>query len=1545
MPPETRSVMRCVLLGEQSLALECGERLRARGHAVVALVSPTMRLRTWAADHGIPSYARLEDLLAAAPECELLLAVTWMQMLPAQAIALPRQHAIGFHDGPLPRYAGLNAPVWALLNGESEHGVSWLRLAARADAGELLMQEHFPIPPGSSAVGLNTDCFESAKRSFERLLDQLESGQLQPLQQVLSDRSFYAADKRPSRAALLDFQQPAAALERVVAALDYGPYPNPLMLPRLRLRGRDLLVREARALPGNAGTTPGEVLAVDAEGLQLACAEGALLITRLALPCGSDLPPALLTELDDLQPGQRLPGLEALDVTELDAAVRRAAASEAYWLAQLRQCTPWPPPWARAPGTSGARLRQPLLLRGLEGCAALLAALARMAGIDALSLGLTPRTLTPAAAERVVEPRLPLSLGPDWTRPLSTLCAQLKDELDRADTSGGLLSDLRARQPDGRSLMAIAELPLQLLRGAHAVIDCTAPLALRWQDDDSLLLEADADRFDSAALARLCAAAEALAAAAANAPEAALASLPLIDVATRAALLQAACGSPLPEGLSEAAYAPRHDLAGLFEAQVAARPQAEALVFEGQRLSYAELDARVADLAARLAGAGVAAGDRVGVLLHRSPILVAALLAIHRLGAAYVPLDPLYPTERLRYMAADAELRCVLSEAATAGLLDAAGQLRIDLDGARAEPPPRPSGTDPLAYLIYTSGSTGRPKGVMVAQSNALRFFAGMDEVLGTEPGTWLAVTSISFDISVLELLWTLARGYRVVLYADRRRQQAAGSEGIGFGLFFWNVASEAELEQGDKYRLLLDAARFADRNGFNAVWTPERHFAAFGGLYPNPAVTSAALATITERVALRAGSCVVPLHHPIRIAEEWAVVDNLSNGRVGLSIAPGWAAPDFALRPENHARAKQVMFEAAEQVQRLWRGETVSFPGPQGEVAVRTLPRPVQKELPLWVTTAGNPETFADAGRMGANVLTHLLGQNIDEVATKIAAYRRARAEAGHSGRGIVTLMLHTFIGDSREQVEAIVRGPMKAYLRSAMALVKAAAWHFPTFKRLSEAQGRTLDAFFDEASSEDMDALLEFAFQRYFGDSGLFGAPEEALEMVRRVADIDVDEIGCLIDFGVDTATVLAHLPQLDRLRRLSESEGLAPLGARADHSLPALLERESPSHLQCTPSMAAMLVEDPASARLLGRLQHLLLGGEALPPALAQRIAALGVARTTNVYGPTETTVWSAADRVESAAGAHTTPIGRALAGQRLYVLDRCGQLLPPGLAGELVIGGGGVTPGYWRQPELSAERFLPDPWAKHEGARMYRTGDLGRLREDGRFECLGRVDQQVKIRGYRVELGEIEARLAELPGIHEAAVLLREDSPGDQRLIGYVRAPGLDEAALAERLLQVAGLLPEFMRPSRLITLAELPRTPNGKLDRKALPAPARPAASTDSTDAAHTSSAQPQSEAERVVAELWAQALGVPEVGTRDNFFDIGGHSLLVVQLLRELRERFDRPLQMTDLFRYTTVESLARFLAAEAPAESTADRSRARAQSRAAMLARRRGAT
>ncbi|RZV49016.1 MAG: LLM class flavin-dependent oxidoreductase, partial [Pseudomonadales bacterium] len=496
----------------------------------------------------------------------------------------------------------------------------------------------------------------------------------------------------------------------------------------------------------------------------------------------------------------------------------------------------------------------------------------------------------------------------------------------------------------------------------------------------------------------------------------------------------------------------------LIEQQVAQSPDVMACRFENQRISFHELNQRANQLARLLVDEGVCVGDLVGIMLNRSINMLVALIAVHKAGAAYVPLDPVYPRARLQYMVEDSGLKVLLQEEATDGiaLCSNAKALCIEQQAARLAAYPggnlnRAVGADALAYVIYTSGSTGKPKGVMVEHGSVVNFFVGMDQRIEPGPGVWLAVTSISFDISVLELFWTLARGFTVLLYADALRQktsntpaalEVAGSQfasrparhmhneaaapALEFGLFYWNVATEESEYDNDKYKLLLDSARYADQHGFNAVWTPERHFASFGGLYPNPSVTSAALATITTHVALRAGSCVVPLHSPIRIAEEWSVVDNLSRGRVGISIAAGWAPPDFAIKPENFDDAKNIMFESAQQVQKLWRGETLEFPGPNGSIKVRTLPRPIQNELPLWVTTAGNIDSFKRAGEIGANVLTHLLGQTIEEVAGKVKAYREAWQKAGHGGRGVITVMLHTFAGQDQQQVEGLVREPM---------------------------------------------------------------------------------------------------------------------------------------------------------------------------------------------------------------------------------------------------------------------------------------------------------------------------------------------------------------------------------------------------------------------------------------------------------------------------------------------------------------------------------------
>ncbi len=346
----------------------------------------------------------------------------------------------------------------------------------------------------------------------------------------------------------------------------------------------------------------------------------------------------------------------------------------------------------------------------------------------------------------------------------------------------------------------------------------------------------------------------------------------------------------------------------------------------------------------------------------------------------------------------------------------------------------------------------------------------------------------------------------------------------MDLSLFFF--ADETD-NADDGYRLLLDSARFADAHGFSAVWTPERHLHTFGGRYPNPAVTGAAVAAVTERVAIRAGSVVAPLHHPIRIAEEWSVVDNLSHGRVGVSMASGWHAGDYVIRPENYTDRKSVMVDTVDTVRRLWRGEEVEFPDGTGEKRpVRIFPTPVQPELPIWITSSGTPETFRVAGRLGAGLLTYLLGQDHDTLARNIAAYREELA----GGPGHVVVMLHTMIGADRDEVLGLVRPPFTRYLRSSMDLVVRTAGQLQAGLDL------------DDLPEQVKERLIERAADRFIRTSSLFGTVDDGLDVLRRLAAIGVDEVACLIDFGVPADEVLRSLHHLAELhQRVNSADGV--------------------------------------------------------------------------------------------------------------------------------------------------------------------------------------------------------------------------------------------------------------------------------------------------------------------------------------------------------------------------------------------------------------------
>ena len=391
------------------------------------------------------------------------------------------------------------------------------------------------------------------------------------------------------------------------------------------------------------------------------------------------------------------------------------------------------------------------------------------------------------------------------------------------------------------------------------------------------------------------------------------------------------------------------------------------------------------------------------------------------------------------------------------------------------------------------------------------------------------------------------------------------------------------------------------------------------------------------------------------------------------------------------------------------------------------------------------------------------------------------------------------------------------------------------------------------------------------------------------------DEDRLLAVTTLSFDIAGLEIYLPLI-----LGASVEIVSREVASDGSqLLSKLASSGVTVMQATPATWRMLLE--AGWQGSPRLKAL-CGGEAvsrkLVNQLSQKTGALW-----NMYGPTETTIWSTTTQLGPGQGA--VPIGQPIANTQIFVLDKVRQPVPIGVAGELHIGGEGLARGYFKRPELTAEKFIANPFSPEPEARLYKTGDLVRYLPNGDIEFLGRIDHQTKIRGFRVELGEIEAVMRQHRAIHETVVVVREDNPGDQRLVAYI-VPVQGSAPTAAELRDfLREKLPEYMVPSAFVTLSAMPLTPNGKVNRRALPAPY------DSDLAARETCEPPRDALESQLVKIWESVLGVEPIGVRHNFFELGGHSLLAVRMMQRVERAFGKKLPVATLFQAPTIEQLA----------------------------------
>ncbi|MDM3844560.1 MAG: LLM class flavin-dependent oxidoreductase [Aphanizomenon gracile PMC638.10] len=1540
----------CFVVGNGVLTLNCLEILLRKNCQVLGVYSTDNSLQKWSEEHKITHTASRtifhKTLLGFG--YDYLFSINNIQwIIPEDVIAGAKKATINYHDAPLPKYAGLYATTWALLNGETEYAVTWHEVSAEIDAGRIFKQTSVPILADDTVFNLNLRCFDAAVNSFGELVEELVIDVAKPYPQDLSQRSYFSPSDRPEAASVISYDVSSKDICNLVKALDFGPTHNELGLPKTWLPGGVIVVGAARSIASDYGT-PGQVLKLDDQGMCVATIDGAVQLSGFSTLNGKDISLAQLQADYGVRVSDILPTINTKirkAITERNAVLCR---HEPAWAKRLMQLAAFRHPYLRL-ATSGQKPDISMHRYSILSLTAQVTAKSLLSMFAAYCARLTTETEFDLGlqtdAQRSIAPeifaqRVPIPVQTQVNESFHDFQRRFEIALDDTARLGSFRHTLLRRYPqlhgDGNGggddnflpvAIALVASPDQL--DWHSLGASIALVAYEDGTLPELVHTGSLNNTDSKAIVQQL---QTLITACIEDPQQSLHQLPLLSIAQQQRILVDWNDTAEPFPTDKCI----HDL---FAKQVERTPDAVAVAFQDRELTYRELNTQANQLAHYLQLQGVGPDVIVGLQIERSLEMMIGLLAIHKAGGAYLPLDPDFPADRLAFMVEDSQAIVILTQAKLAPdprLLQEVGDLKIiPIDTLWAEISQQPttnphSGVKPenLSYVIYTSGSTGKPKGVMVEHRNVANFFTGMDAVIDHEPpGVWLAVTSLSFDISVLELFWTLARGFKVVIYNPKQeRQQSKSQQPIAvnklqhtdFSIFYFSSHEQGQ-DAAEKYRLLFEGAKFADANGFKAVWTPERHFHAFGGLFPNPVVSSAAIATTTKNIQIRAGSCVSPLHNTVRLTEDWSLVDNFSHGRVGISFGAGWQPNDFILSPQTFENRKEIMFQQIEEVQALWRGETLPYPNGKGEIIeVQTLPRPIQPTLPVWITAAGNPETFQMAGARGFNILTHLLGQSLDELAAKIATYRQAYTETGHSGAGIVSLMIHTFVGASDDIVKEIVRQPMRQYLASSLDLIKLAAWSFPTFKqKTTNDKGQFAVS---HLSDPDMAEVLDFSFERYFETSGLFGTVDTCLQMVDRIKAIGVNEIACLIDYGVDTDTVLSQLPLLNELKtRANYQEREQGIGNREEgtgnreqgkiESIADLIKRHQVTHLQCTPSMAGLLMAETANHEAMGQLRQMMVGGEALTEALANQLQQIIPGQIHNLYGPTETTIWSTTHTLAEVDG--IVPLGRPIANTELYILDKNQQPVPVGVPGELYIGGKGVTRGYLHRPKLTQERFVPNPFSNDATARLYRTGDLVRYQRDGNVEFLGRMDFQVKVRGHRIELGEIETILSRHEAVREAVIILREDIPGDQRLVAYLLPqPGLQPSPATMR-AYLLSLLPEYMVPSNFVVLEKFPLTPNHKVDRKALPAPLLVVQAEDSVN-----TTIPKNDIEQTLMEIWQKVLQIPQVGTQDNFFHLGGNSLVAVRLIKEVLSAFNVDLPLISLFESPTIADLAKQISA-----------------------------
>ncbi len=1488
------NALSCVLVGNGGVLIRCGEVLLAKGNRIRAVVTADPAAGAWAVKSGIPRHdPGGTGLPHDIQHCDVLLSIGNYAIIPAGLLASATRLSANYHYGPLPEFSGLNAPSWAIAERAAEYAVTWHRLTELVDGGDILKRVPVPLDPDDTALSLGLKCDDAAVASIGELIDEIAEGRESAEPQDLAARRYHSRHAQFAAEGLIDWASDAEQIAAMARATDFGPFASPLVWPKISAGGQLIAVREARPGGPAGDAVPGQVLGC-ADDLHVATAGGSVRLTRLCTLEGEPV-----TGLA-VRPGSILTGPEdRAAITEAGAAASRAAS---YWHTRLAG-DPYRLPYGQ-PRNGTELAGSPVIGRchpaaGDAGPAHLAAAcctfLSRASARPDILIGVgAPRDGIEAGYRGLFAAWLPLRARTDPAATVAGNLAAIREEFAAGQRKGLLRRDATGR--DG-TLPAIPDVLITWPGAAGPAGAAALELALG-ADNETVEF-----RFDPARLAR---------------PDVERLAAQFSDWCER---LPAIADQPL--GAADVISAAEHreliedfnatadeDLLGhcphrLFEASAAAHAGSAALVCGDDTLSYGELNERANRLARLLASRGVGRGDLVGVALDRSIDLVVALLAVLKAGAAYVPVDPGFPAERIRLIIGSAAPKLILTPARPPANLAAWAELCLsaaDTAGDAADLGLAVS-PDDLAYVIYTSGSTGTPKGVEISHGALGNFLGSMRRRPGCdETDRLLAVTTISFDIAVLELFLPLLCGATTVI---AQAHEVTDVEAM-LGLL---RRHDITMMQGtpSTWQLLLDSG-----------WHGEPRLAKIlcgGEALPRQLATR----------LLACGDAVWNMYGPTETtvwSSAWRVT---AEGEV--IIGEPIANTQLYVLDENLSPVP------------------AGFPGELcigGAGVARRYhddPEQTQARFTASVFRTGDLARFSEPGRLV------VLGRNDGQV--KLRGYRIELGDIESAINAHDEVSRAVVTGRDGQLVAYCVRAPAAAtqddQVRAAALAEWAGAWD-------QAYEAAAPDAAFNLAgwrSSYDglpfsggemrdwqlssVRRILSFAPRSVFeigSGSGLMlysVAPHcagyHAVDASRRAVEITRANLGSLPQVtcehrqahelpevapgAFDTViinSVAQYFPSADYLLSVLDwavgaaGTGRVFLGDLRDLSLLTVFHADV-AQFRNGQLAGEELASRAAHAASLDR--ELVLAPEffANLPSLLPRVSRVDITLRDGHYVNEMTRYrYDVTLHVgdDGTAGSPVAELGWADDGLDLATL---GEKLaeasgPVRLAG---VPNGRLGEVYGRVGAALGDAAPGSPWVDPEDLRAVAAAS-------------GRELALLPSRaGDRWRFDAVLWRPGETPdlSLRPARAVSREE------LAGYANVPAAGQPA-GERLGKVlrpwlAGRLPAYMVPAFFVELDDFPLTPNGKIDTRALPDPVEGIEAT----------ARPASELERDILAVWAQVLGHDRIGIGDNFFEIGGNSLRVVRVQAALEKLLGRPVSSARLFEHFTIRSLAAHLAGE----------------------------